>query len=270
MAAETRVENDARQNVITTVRELGAGLSGALMRIQDGSDPLLMRSAANDGAARFEVMVNALNTQAGGRSLFSGTSTDSAAVASADILLATLENEIAISAPTTAQVVESIVADWFAPGGGFETTGYLGSPQSLGIVQVSNSTETGSPPRADDQRIRDMLKATAMAALVARGTLAIGTAQEAALLKRSGTEILQADRGLVELQAEIGVEEQKIERAGAENAAEEASLSYARNELLAVDPFESATELRDLESRLQALYAITSRLSRLSLAEYFR
>ena len=57
-------------------------------------------------------------------------------------------------------------------------------------------------------------------------------------------------------------------RAASRNAAEALSLSLIRSDMLAADPYDTATALTETEASLQNLYALTSRLSRLSLTDY--
>ena len=45
-------------------------------------------------------------------------------------------------------------------------------------------------------------------------------------------------------------------------------MSLERSDILAVDPYETATALTQAEASLQNLYALTVRLSRLSLTDY--
>ena len=61
----------------------------------------------------------------------------------------------------------------------------------------------------------------------------------------------------------IGSVSYALERLGAT-----ARLTADRAEILAADPYETATALSQTEASLQNLYALTSRLSRLSLTDY--
>ena len=58
--------------------------------------------------------------------------------------------------------------------------------------------------------------------------------------------------------------------ASARNGAETSALEIARTDILAIDPYRTATELQSTETRLETLYTLTARLSRLSLSEYLR
>ena len=51
---------------------------------------------------------------------------------------------------------------------------------------------------------------------------------------------------------------------------EATALGLARADLIAVDGYDAASRLKETETRLQTIYALTARLSELSLANYLR
>ena len=59
-----------------------------------------------------------------------------------------------------------------------------------------------------------------------------------------------------------------MEQAATRNDAEGTGLRIMHNRLASADPYEAATALTDAEARLEKLYALTARLSRLSLMDY--
>jgi flagellar hook-associated protein 3 FlgL len=77
----------------------------------------------------------------------------------------------------------------------------------------------------------------------------------------------QADR-VTGIRADLGHAEERIERSSVRIASELSSLDYARSQLLAVDPFEAATELENVQFQLEALYTVTARAARLNLVNF--
>ena len=69
---------------------------------------------------------------------------------------------------------------------------------------------------------------------------------------------------------DLGYAEARIEDSKVRQEAEASSLEIARNTLLGVDPFDVATRLTDAQQRLESLYAVTARLSRLTLSDFLR
>ena len=119
-----------------------------------------------------------------------------------------------------------------------------------------------------DPGVRSLLKGLAMAAIAGDQQLGLNPGAKAALLNHAGGALVGAADDLTVAQGGIGMRQQLVEDAATRNAAESAALSIARNDMLAADPYETASALTQAEANLQTLYALTSRLSRLSLTEY--
>jgi flagellar hook-associated protein 3 FlgL len=226
-----------------------------------------MPGTITQARADFAAMVGALNTDFAGRRLLAGAATDGPALAPPADILAALET--AIAAETTAADARAAVAAWFAPGGGFDTVGYLGSTAPLAPMRAGGE-DVDLGVTAQDPALRDVLAAAALAALA--GTTPLGTTD----LDRTDTLRIAAERGLAandrltQLRARIGTAESTIERAETRTSSRLAALELARSELTDVDPFAAATRAQEVQTQLEALYTLTARLSRLSLVEYLR
>jgi flagellar hook-associated protein 3 FlgL len=165
------------------------------------------------------------------------------------------------------------VAAWFdAPsgGGGFLDTVYGGSASPAGPFAVGDGAAVAFGVTAADPGIRDTLEALSMAALVDGGAFAGQTAARSQITRLSGEALLSAEGRLTELRAGVGQVEAALASAAARIAAEDTATALARASILAADPYATATALTDAESRLETLYTLTARLSRLSFAEYLR
>lgn len=265
--AEKRLETSAMQNALEKLRSLG-GISGALLTVQETGDPTLVRNAGRDAAQRFEAALLTLNTQAGGRSLFSGIDVDLPAVTDAETMFAAIEAEITGAGAATAADIATIVENWFDVGGGFDLLGYVGGVPASATVRLSDSEVAQSPPTAQDSSLRSFLSALAMGGLVGRGALSNIPTEQGLLARLSGQALVSADSQLVELKAGVGIAEAQVNRAEMEVRFERQALELARSELVAVDPFETVVKLEAAETQLQTLYSVTARLSGLSLANY--
>jgi flagellar hook-associated protein 3 FlgL len=71
-----------------------------------------------------------------------------------------------------------------------------------------------------------------------------------------------------QLMARVGTAQARISAATIRNGAEESALGLARAGIVSADPYDAAARLEDLQTRIEALYLITARVSRLSLADY--
>ncbi|MGL6211969.1 MAG: flagellin, partial [Paracoccaceae bacterium] len=121
---------------------------------------------------------------------------------------------------------------------------------------------------AAEPAIRDTLKGLAMAALLDRGLLANQPNARADVVRRSGEVLSQGQEARGILMARLGTAQFQIEQAEQRNMAETSALGIARSELLAVDGYEAGSRLQEAQTQLETLYALTSRMSRLSLVNF--
>ena len=268
-ATEAGLAVGAVQRSLETVQKITADSGPALLLASSSGESTLVQAAASDARAKFSTVVSVLNTRVADRALLSGTAVGSTPLAEAETMLASLN--VAVAAETTSAGVVAVVDAWFDdPSGGFETIGYLGGMSDLSAFKIGPQEEAALGLRADNQDIRDVLKAYALAALVADGVLAGQYEDRADLLESSATRMLAGDKVLAELRAGIGTLEARVDTALARNGAETVTLEIARSSLVEIDPYDAATELQAFETQLETLYTITARLSRLSLADYLR
>lgn len=253
------------ENVQVTLTEIGPSL------LQAGTfeDPMLVQTTTVDARVKFESVISAINTRVADRYVFSGAATDTKPLADAATILSALN--IAIASDSTAMAVEATVDAWFDDiGGGFETIGYTGSINTMAPFGLSDHDKVELDMTAADQGIRDVLKGIALAALVGTGALSGDQTERAELARISGQKIINANTTLAVSRAKVGSAEARIEGISARNVAEKLSLEIARNEITSIDPYQAASELDAASFQLETLYALTVRMSRLSLADYMR
>ncbi len=259
----------AAQDSLGLLQDLSESLSSALLTAGNSGHATLITTTATDSRQKFRAAVSALNTQVAGRSLLSGTATDKPAMASPQVILASLQT--AIAGQTTAAGIQSAVNAWFdTPGGGYDTVAYLGSSDSLSPFQIGPGQQASMNATASDQAIRDNLKGFAMAALVAEGALAGDVEEQRKLLLSAGEGLLSSQQGVGELRAAVGSAQGLIENAATQNQAESASLNIARNNIVSADPYKTASDLESVQSSLEMLYTLTARISRLSLVNFLK
>jgi flagellar hook-associated protein 3 FlgL len=169
---------------------------------------------------------------------------------------------------TSAGVIAAVDAYFDDVGGGFETTGYLGSANKMSDFRVAEGENAKINVKADDPEIRDVLKAMALGALVSKGALVNDLDARSEILREAGERMISADTKLASVRASVGLVEGQIEDASVRNEAETMALEFARSDLLSIDPFETATELQATQTQLETLYTLTARMARLSLADY--
>ena len=267
--AETNLLAQSMQSAYATMQTHSDEMSGGLLTAGNSQNSTMIDAAAVDGETRFTAIVALFNTRVADRYAFAGTATDAPALADAATILADLN--VAITGLTTAADVETAVDAWFdTPGGGFDTVAYVGSPNALGPIRVSEHDTVDLSITASDDSARAALKGFAIAALVSQGALQADIVERAALTKRAGEVILTAQSDIANVRAVIGSAEARMHEVELASSAELFSLESARLEIVAADPYETALQLEAVRVQLETVFSMTARLSRLSLMEYLR
>lgn len=257
---------DMTQNTLGLILSPVQDLADGLATTAGMGDVAASLIHANRAREAFADTVNALNTRAGGLSLFAGTATDTAALAPAEMMLAELDT-IAGAAGTAAEAIDAINA-WFAPGGGFHSSGYVGSADDLAPADLGEGRRLDYAVRADAEELTEVLRAQALAAVVAGGAFAGDSDAQMEILDASGVAMMSAREGLLDLRSAVGVSQETVENAKAARTAEKDTLDLARNAIMSVDMGESATIYQAFETQLRTIYTVTARLGELSFVKY--
>lgn len=266
--SETALSLTTMQRTLDSVNVKRSALSETLTLITPSSLPFQIEGAARNATEAFASLVNTLNTQLADKSLFSGTAVGEPALAPAPDMMADLVT--AIGAATTKADIQTAIDFWFDdPAGGFATMGYTGDTGAQVERRLDADTVITIDTRADDPQLREVLKGAAMAAVV-DAIPGLSANVKTGLLFDGGISLLAASSDVAAVQARLGSAEQEVERYRVRQSAEETALTLSRNDLANDDPFETASALQAVQLQLETHYAMTARLSRLSLLEYIR
>ena len=256
----------AMQNALERVEDLGTDLSLSLIAAGTSSIGTARSVVSAEARNAMAALVGTVNTNIAGRSMFSGTATDTAPLPDMETLLDTLKT--AITGATTPADMMSAASAWFDDPAGFAATTYLGSSDALAPMTLSESESVRLDIRATDDDLKTMLRLTAVAALAEDPVFALTEERQTELFEEVGQQMLAGRDGITSLRASVGFAEARIDQVASRNAAERTSLDYARANLLAADPYEAATKLEEVQFQLQSLYSVTVRMSQLSLANF--
>lgn len=260
---------DAIQTRLGRIDEERAVLSESLLRLTPDPLPEERALASAAGMAAFDAIVTTLNGRLAGQALFAGRATDATALASADDMMTNLRT--AAAGATSAADVIAAVDTWFdTAGGGFETSGYGGDATGQISRRVAEDLTITPGIRADDPTLRATMKAAALAALAEDPVLSLTGTDRTAILKDASARALDLGTPLTGMRATLGQQEGLIERQQANLAARIAALSITRNEADGADPFDTASGLQEVQIQLETHYAVTARLSQLTLTNYLR
>ena len=260
---------ETAQTALGRLADLGSLLSNQVLTavLADSGDQSYA-SVGDSAQVALSDMVSVLSTSVAGRTLFSGAAVDRAPLVSADEILSAVSDSVA-GLTTASDILDALEAFFFNPGGPFETLIYQGAGASPG--GAIDDFETGPTlPTASDPAIRRHLMAAALGALLNDQTLVLARSETRALANNTMELAESNGEALTALRAGIGFGQGLLEQRSQRLSYEKDALVMARDRLVGVDPFESASLLEETRHRLEALYAVTARVSRLSLLEYLR
>ncbi|PRY77623.1 flagellar hook-associated protein 3 FlgL [Yoonia maritima] len=254
------------QLVLGQIDTISQETSSQLLLINSNASEGQVTEASRTARSNFDTMVNLLNTRVGDRALFGGADVENTPLASADDMLGDIVT--AIGGATSQAAISAAIDTWFDdPSGGFATMGYQGDTGAVVERRISGDTTISVDARADDIAIRSTLKFAALAA-IADEMPALDLGTRSGLLQEAGIGLFSASSELVNVQARVGSSEGTITRELTEMSAQSAVLQIAKNDLVSVDPFDTASRLQAVQLQLETHYAVTARMSQLSLLSY--
>lgn len=265
--AETAITLEYRQAALESVALSLDALAPALQSAANNDQGLALSLRLADAPMRFDQVVAAMNTRVGGQSLFAGDAPDQPALRDAAAILDDLKS--AVGATSDAATIVQMVEAWFHDaGGGFETTDWLGGTGAAPALLVGEGVLVDGGIDARDPALRRVLSGLALAALAT--DFGGDESERQALAAAAAVRIGDAETGLIALRAELGSAQEQIDEARVRTDATRTGLQIEQGRILDADPYTAATELEDVGRRLESLYVMTARLSRLSLTEYLR
>ena len=254
---ETRLE--IIQQSLTAIDD-NIGQLGVRMKSALGSEDFTAReSVVRDAKAALASTFSVLNTRHGERYLFSGDATNTKPVGDVDIFLGDVRS-MAASATDAADFAAQMDSYFNTPGSGWQANVYSG-------------TATASDPASltgTDPAITQTLQGLAVLALSGSDeTLPLLNGNSDTLIAATET-LADGQAALTNARAERGILQAQIESSKSALDLEETVLTHSFNQMTARDQYEAASELKQLETSLEASYTLTARLANLSLLNFMR
>lgn len=266
---EASIAAEGRQIALTRFAAEVEGFAPDLLAVTGaGSQSDLQLKLAN-GTDRFEQAVNALNTRLGGRSLFSADAPDRTPLISGEDMMAELRT-LTAGAPDAATMVADVEAWFMDSGGGYETLAWQGGSGDAPSVLLGEGQTAKTGITALDPAIRETLAGLALAALASEQAVPLPESEQRNLVSASAERMLSGESNMIALRARLGTEGARIDEARVTAQTTRSSLQIEYGRLTEADPYETATELEAVSTRLESLYILTARMSRLSLTEFLR
>lgn len=254
---ETRL--DIVQTSLTFVQNTTAGIGTRLEAALGVGDEPGVNFAARQAAESIEQVFSALNVRLGERFLFSGDATATPPFENADQLLADIQ-AIAAAATGPGDFNTQIDAYFDDPAGPYQQGIYAGA------ADISDQDGVN----AIDPAITELVKGLSILSLAQPDLNFAVIDNNPGILQGASATLLSAETAVTNLRAGQGLKQEQVERAQDSLNLEETILTRAFNDLNGRDQFEAASELRELETNLEASYLLTSRLANLQLLNFIR
>lgn len=272
---------DHIQSSFSAMRDLGAEFSEATLGVHKlGADPGLLVA---DAKARITTMGDVLRTSTNGVYAFSGLNISAPPV---DDYLSdppSAARTAVIAAFTTAfgfppddpQVKDITAAQMEAYIDGpfaalFEepqwSTNFSHATDEVMRDRISQREEIDTSATANDRGIRQIYFALTLA--IDSGVERLNPQAYEVVASRIAQTSSEGGHNIAASQARVGVVEERLAQANERIAIEQKTLELRIGELEGVDSFEAADRLSLLETRIEASYAVTARLQRLTLLNY--
>lgn len=255
---------DATQSIRAMASATGAVLVSDALTSSDNTLQVHLNKAPDE----LRSMLSSLNLSVAGRSAFAGSRADQPGIIGYDEMMTQLTAAVG-GAGDAAGIIAAIDSYFDAPigGGGFADTGYLGGDLGQAAIPVGPNKNVALAVSAGSVEFRDALKGFAMMAFAAE-TATLDSPTVRALSRTAGNHLVNAQGPLDNAMTRIGLQQETSSKVAISNDAEASALTLARNALIAADPYETATALKEIEANVETLYTLTARLSKLSLTSY--
>lgn len=232
-----------------------------------GTSNAAMQTHIGGAADDLKSVLSALNISVAGRNAFSGASVGSNSVVDYEILMSQIH--AAVGGATDPDQILERIDEFFESenNGGFSDISYLGASPGGMKFAVSEGRSIAPILTANTPEIRSAITGFAIMAYVSEMP-ALDLQSTRSLVRASGNRMIGAQDGIVKVSSELGSIEESVAQASVRNAATISSHTLARIGLIEADPYETAVALKETELSVQTLYALTARLSKLSLADY--
>ncbi|WP_308915810.1 flagellin [Jannaschia sp. LMIT008] len=232
--------------------------------ISGGAEPDLDRLKDDAGQALTRA-IDAMGARSDGRSVFGAGRADAGPLdAGADVVAAL---DAAVAGMTDPVAVEATVTAFFAAGGGFAANHVTaGTPGSLSLHTGPDETVAWDVTATSPDMMRIF---EGLGQIYAAASSDVPAADvRVALSGRFQSGLSNVEEAAIDVRARVGEVESRLQMAADRLAGDRADAERRRSDLIGADPYGSAVRLEEETARLETVYTLTARLSRLRLTDY--
>ena len=260
---------DLMSSTLSAVRGVVGGISTQAFSAVSTPDNFGLGTIATQAEANLRSTLSLLGTTHGNRKLFSGDATDQTPLASADELLADVR-AIMQAGPNPTGIETALDTYFNDPSGGFTTNIYKGGTGHAPPTFLADGSRISFNIRADNQALRDTLRGLAVLASAQSTGYDISSNEFNAVFVAGAGTVSQGTGAIIKLEGGLGIYSALLENASIQQSAERLTIGQSLNDVIGRDQFAAASELKQLESQLEASYLITARLQSLNLTNFIR
>jgi flagellar hook-associated protein 3 FlgL len=255
------------EGVRNAVNDIGTRASVALnSNAQIGIDIIIDEAGSN-----LESVMSAINARQGARHLLSGAATDRPPFGdgAAQQVISDITN-ILSNAPSVQDAEADLDTYFNDAAGGFATNIYQGSTNNTSGSPIGNGSSVQLGLRGDNEGFRDMIRG--LGVLASSKAISENTEPNAfkTIFASGASFAAQGNDAMIKIEGQIGIVAETLAKGEERLKNEAVALGEAFNSVFGRDQFEAAAELKSLQVQLEASYAITARLSDLTLTNYLR
>lgn len=277
--ASTRLE--LSQQVMSQIRDVASSFMAALTGARGAPDGQATAKSAAQSA--LSSLASLLNTSFGGQFIFGGIASDQkpvadypgtpagaaktsldAAFASAFGMAQTAPGVAAITPSAMQSFLDTNFADLFSPAGW--SGSWSNASDAVQTTRIDTAQRVDGGVSANAEAFRALTQAFTMVSDLGEGQLSQSTFQTIAdqALKLTGQGVL----GVGGLQSRLGIAQNRITAATDQLKLRINALTAGINAVEGVDKYEAATRVNTLQTQLEASYALTGRIAKLSILNY--
>lgn len=267
------------QTAMTSVAKVMTDMSAQILQ----ADALKQQSFTTLGNDTPDVMASIadlLNTDFQGQKVFGGTDSAKLPIKNIANLPAQVKTMLdaavaanggaALNATQAATLMTDIGAMFGGPTSAFYTT-YYGSGSKTGdsdpnLVRIGEGQTLSYDVRGDNAAFKDAFQALALTSLLNSGKLESDA--KVALTDRAGQLMRGAQSSLTTLSGSLGSKEARLERVAEIQSRTVDAATAQINDLEGADYYLLSDQVESMKIQLNATYAITAQLSKLSLVNY--
>lgn len=266
---ESLTKIQAKGLALTALNEAISSVTIDVTTTLASNSEVVMDVASKNASYKLDQVLSQLNTQVSGQTIFSGSSTEKNAMASSSNILQSVKSYIG-PIDTTLEVITK-VSKWMQhQTNEFAEVAFTGGENDLSPIRLSSNRTITDSIRANDPAIKMAIENLILATLASDEDLALNNASKATLLDEAANGLRGAHSKIINLEAGNGYIENELEKARTRVTSEISTTEQIRAETIGIDEFETARKLQETELQLEKIYAVTAKLSRMTLLEYLR